>query len=128
MRDANGWRGTVTTVVAILVTTAVGSGLAGGTPLPHSHRNPVAFHDHSHHFPVGGPPALRSAATARYFGSTSPYDGPTKGIRCDKGSRPEDVQGKVPKADYDSGRAAKGYFCNARLVSHFGSSGGYRVE
>jgi hypothetical protein len=43
---------------------------------------------------------------------------------------PETVQGKAPKADYESGRAAKGYFCNARLVSFLGESesGGYRVE
>jgi hypothetical protein len=41
---------------------------------------------------------------------------------------PEEVQGKAPKADFDSGRAAKGYYCNARQIAHFGSSGGYRVE
>jgi hypothetical protein len=41
---------------------------------------------------------------------------------------PEKVQGKAPAADYKSGRAAKGYFCNAREISHFGKSGGYRVE
>jgi hypothetical protein len=41
---------------------------------------------------------------------------------------PETVQGKAPKADYESGRAAQGYFCNARLVSHSETSGGYRVE
>ena len=60
--------------------------------------------------------------------SIAPVARPTKGVPCDKGSRPEKVQGKVPKADYESGRAAKGYFCNARQVSHFGTSGGYRVE
>jgi hypothetical protein len=53
---------------------------------------------------------------------------PTKGIGCDKGSRPEKVQGKVPAADYESGRAEKGYFCNARQISNFGLYGGYRVE
>jgi hypothetical protein len=57
-----------------------------------------------------------------------PAAAPTKGIPCDKGSLPEKVQGKAPKADYDSGRAAKGYFCNARQVSQFGKFGGYRVE
>jgi hypothetical protein len=41
---------------------------------------------------------------------------------------PEKEQGRAPAADYNSGRAAKGYFCNAREVSHFGTfSGGYRV-
>ena len=62
------------------------------------------------------------------FGPTRPYAGPTKGIPCDEGSRPEKVQGKAPAEDYDSGRTAKGYFCNARLVSSFGETGGYRVE
>jgi hypothetical protein len=57
-----------------------------------------------------------------------PYAGPTRDISCDKGSMPEKVQGKAPKADYDSGRAAKGYYCNAREISHYGKSGGYRVE
>lgn len=61
-------------------------------------------------------------------GAKAPKTSPTKGIACDKRSRPEKVQGKVPAADYESGRAAKGYFCNARQVAHFGEFGGYRVE
>ncbi len=81
-------------------------------------------HDHA----VGGPPTVRSASLANYFGPAEPDAGPTKGIPCDKGSLPEDVQGKASAKDYESGRAAKGYFCNARLLSHFGTSGGYRVE
>jgi hypothetical protein len=72
--------------------------------------------------PGGLVPAGAQSATK------APYAGPTPGIGCDKGSRPEKVQGKAPKADYDSGRAAKGYFCNARQISHYGASGGYRVE
>jgi hypothetical protein len=78
--------------------------------------------------PVGGPVAQHTHSAERYLGPTAPYAGPTKDIACDEGSRPERVQGKAPKADYASGRAAKGYFCNARLISHFGRSGGYRVE
>jgi hypothetical protein len=58
----------------------------------------------------------------------APLARPTKGIACDKGSRPEKVQGKVPLAHYESGRAKKGYYCNARQVSQFGEFGGYRVE
>jgi hypothetical protein len=61
-------------------------------------------------------------------GAPAPLAAPTKGIPCDKGSRPEKVQGKVPAADYESGRAEKGYFCNAREISQFGEFGGYRVE
>ena len=41
---------------------------------------------------------------------------------------PESVQGEAPAADYKDGRAAKGYFCNAREISHYGKTGGYRVE
>jgi hypothetical protein len=61
-------------------------------------------------------------------GAPAPKAPPTQGIGCDKGSLPEKIQGKAPAADYESGRAEKGYFCNAREVSHFGKTGGYRVE
>jgi len=60
---------------------------------------------------------------------------PTPGVACRDGiDHPEAVQGRVPLADFASGRAAKGYTCNASQVSHVGSgndgtggSGGYRV-
>ncbi len=106
-------------VAAGVLAPADGNGASGVGHVHDHHRDPV----------VGGPPAHRSASLARYLGPTKPYSGPTKGIGCDEGSRPEKVQGKAPKADYKSGRAAKGYFCNARLVSNVGPlSGGYRVE
>jgi hypothetical protein len=76
---------------------------------------------------VGGPTAHHSE-WARFVSRTNPYAGPTPDIACDRGSLPESVQGKAPKADFDSGRAAKGYTCNARQVSHSGNTGGYRVE
>ena len=83
-----------------------------------------------HHDPglVGGPVADRSPSLEEYLGRTKPYAGPTKAIGCDRRSRPEKIQGKAPRSDYESGRAAKGYSCNARLVSRFGETGGYRVE
>jgi hypothetical protein len=112
---------TAAALTAVLIAIAVLSGEVGGAA-------PVAVHSHDHHTAIGGPPVQLNSTTAGHFGSTNPYAGPTKGIPCDKGSRPEKVQGKVPAADYESGRAAKGYTCNARLVSHFGESGGYRVE
>jgi hypothetical protein len=37
------------------------------------------------------------------------------------------AQGRVPTKDYDDGRARKGYRCNTALVSHFGTTGGYKV-
>ncbi|MEA2388206.1 MAG: hypothetical protein QOG41_979 [Thermoleophilaceae bacterium] len=38
------------------------------------------------------------------------------------------MQGRVPKADVDSGKAAKGYHCNITQVGHEGKSGGFKVE
>ena len=59
---------------------------------------------------------------------------PTPDLPCGPGDTPETIQGRVPLADYNSGRAALGYTCNASQVSHVGSSGrgggssgGYRV-
>ena len=90
----------------------------------HSHAGPV--HDHS--VMVGGPPVTRSASLASYLGPTRPNAAPTQQIACDEGSRPEDIQGKAPLEDFESGRAKHGYFCNARQVSNYGATGGYRVE
>jgi hypothetical protein len=54
---------------------------------------------------------------------------------CGPGSRPEtDIQGRVPRADHESGRAAEGYTCNAELVGSYakpnpqGTVGGFKVE
>ena len=53
---------------------------------------------------------------------------PVPEAACGPGSRPEGpVQGRVPKADYRSGRAARGYTCNTRMVSHIGRSGGFKT-
>ena len=47
---------------------------------------------------------------------------------CGPGSLPEtSTQGRVPKADYDSGRAALGYRCNTELVAHQGATGGFKT-
>ena len=47
---------------------------------------------------------------------------------CGPGSRPEtSIQGRVPKADYTSGRAERGYLCNTRQVAHQGASGGFKT-
>jgi hypothetical protein len=68
---------------------------------------------------------ISSAATPKH---PQPSSAATPDLPCDKGSMPEKIQGRAPLADYNSGRAAKGYFCNAREISHYGRSGGYRVE
>lgn len=47
---------------------------------------------------------------------------------CGPGSMPEtDIQGRVPRADYRSGRAAKGYTCNTRQLARRGTTGGFKV-
>jgi hypothetical protein len=52
----------------------------------------------------------------------------TPQAHCGPGSMPETGrQGRVPLADYDSGRAAKGYTCNAEQVGHIGSTGGFKT-
>ena len=47
---------------------------------------------------------------------------------CGVGSHPETgMQGRVSAADVASGRAAKGYTCNATVVSHLDSGAGFKV-
>ncbi|HUF33793.1 MAG TPA: hypothetical protein VMN58_11370 [Acidimicrobiales bacterium] len=54
---------------------------------------------------------------------------PTPRAECGPGSHPETgAQGRVPRSEVESGRAAEGYWCNAELVSHVGQTGGYKVE
>lgn len=72
--------------------------------------------------------AVGLGATA--LAGTSQADGPTAvpAAKCGPGSLKETSwQGRVPAADYISGRAAKGYRCNAVQVSHEGRSGGFKT-
>lgn len=62
-------------------------------------------------------------------------DGPTPKAVCGPGSNPETgLQGRVSRADHESGRAAEGYTCNTMMVSNFftgnpiGTVGGFKVE
>ncbi|WP_373078133.1 LVIVD repeat-containing protein [Zhongshania sp.] len=55
--------------------------------------------------------------------------------QCGAGSNPEiGMQGRVSKAEHDSGRAMEGYTCNTELVGSYivpnavGTVGGYKVE
>jgi hypothetical protein len=63
------------------------------------------------------------------FGAEDPGPAPAVPTAdCGPGSRPEtDIQVRVPKSDYESGRAAQGYTCNTEQVSHQGSSGGFKT-
>lgn len=48
---------------------------------------------------------------------------------CGPGARPEtSIQGRVPGADYRTGRVERGYLCNTAQVSHFGVTGGFKVQ
>ena len=48
--------------------------------------------------------------------------------KCGKGSLPESrVQGQVPSAEIQNGRAAKGYRCNTTEIGHFGTTAGFKV-
>ena len=127
MRGLDGWAraGSPALLVALLVGVGVSTswGVADPASAGHSHHHLAGRHDHA----VGGPPVTRGDWN-RYAGPSEPDVAPTDGVPCDEGSRPEEIQGKAPKADFESGRAADGYYCNARQVSHFGTSGGYRVE
>lgn len=52
----------------------------------------------------------------------------TPRARCGPGSLPEKgTQGRVPLADYATGRVAKGYTCNAVQVGHSGTTGGFKT-
>ena len=54
---------------------------------------------------------------------------PAPRAKCGPGSHPEpSIQGRVPKAEVDSGRADKGYSCNLTEIGHAGRTGGFRVH
>ena len=47
---------------------------------------------------------------------------------CGPGSHPEtSIQGRIPAADYTSGRYLQGYTCNTEAAAHEGSSGGFKT-
>jgi hypothetical protein len=64
-------------------------------------------------------------ASAEATGAVPPA---TPRAHCGPGSRAETGrQGRVPLADYASGRAAQGYACNAVQIGHLGSTGGFKT-
>src|SRR5579864_525481 len=78
---------------------------------------------------IPGLAAMGLLLTAPAHATGTLYSGPTPQLGCDSQSLPETgVQGRVPKAEVDSGRAAKGYTCNTALVGQQGNTGGFRVE
>jgi hypothetical protein len=69
---------------------------------------------------VAAPPATHAGPPV--------FAGPVPGARCALGDLPERTQGRVPASDVTSGRAVKGYRCNAALVAHLASTAGYKVQ
>ncbi len=70
---------------------------------------------------------LVGATVAAADGPEAPQAAPE--AVCGPGSLPEttDLQGRVPKADFTSGRAARGYTCNTEQVGRHGSTGGFKT-
>src|SRR5688572_3582466 len=71
--------------------------------------------------PASAPPLVAPAATPKAL--------------CGPGSRPETgMQGRVSRAEHESGRAAEGYTCNTEMVGSYatpnamGTVGGFKVE
>src|SRR4051812_20669687 len=72
--------------------------------------------------------ATHAGTGAPTAGAATAVPPATPRAHCGPGSLPETGrQGRVPLADYNSGRAAKGYTCNAKQVSHIGSTGGFKT-
>ena len=74
--------------------------------------------------------ALVGAGLAAALGEQGTATVPTSTpvASCVAGSMPEtSIDGRVPRADFDSGRAAEGYTCNTALVSHHGQTGGFKA-
>ncbi len=110
-----------TTVRLIAATTCLAT-LAAGTVAASAGLTPVDLADVSAYVAShGAAPADAAAGEAKVAGATPR-------ATCGPGSMPETGrQGRVSAADYASGRAAKGYTCNAVQVAKSGTTGGYKV-
>src|SRR5688572_29765101 len=89
---------------------------------------------HAHPLQKGGPesqidlsaePAMARAAQV----APEPPIVATPRAQCNDKARPEpSIQGRIPKEEVDSGRAAKGYWCNLEVIGKSGNTGGFRVH
>jgi hypothetical protein len=70
-----------------------------------------------------------AASPARAQTPAEPPANPAPPANCGPGSKPEPaIQGRVPKEEVDSGRAADGYWCNITRIGQIGETGGFRVH
>jgi hypothetical protein len=61
--------------------------------------------------------------------STSTFPAALAAPSCGPGALKEtSIDGRVPSADYSSGRYKQGYQCNTTQVAHQGATGGFKVE
>lgn len=68
-------------------------------------------------------------AAASTYGAENVFPDPVPRAVCGPGALPEtSAQGRVPQADYRSGRVTQGYQCNAVAVSKSGTTGGFKVQ
>jgi len=84
--------------------------------------------------------SLAACGDSREAGDSAEISRPTPKAVCGPGSRPElGMQGRVSRAEHESGRAAEGYTCNTQMVSNYvppgvitgtatGTIGGFKVE
>jgi hypothetical protein len=94
--------------------------LAGGALAAHAGLTPVD---------LGSVSSYLTAHGVERAGEGSVIAGATPRAKCGPGSLPETGrQGRVPTSEYKSGRADKGYTCNAVEVGHYGRSGGFQVH
>ena len=82
--------------------------------------------------PAGADGRARDAPSPPARAAQQPAEPPADAApraRCEPGARPEpSIQGRLPREEVDSGRAAAGYWCNLRLIGRSGNTGGFRVH
>ncbi|HWC13843.1 MAG TPA: hypothetical protein VG929_04540 [Actinomycetota bacterium] len=97
------------------------SAITNFTQWSHLHNDYAVPHVHG--------PNVAARQDAKMPRAVTAIEAATPRARCGPGSRPETGhQGRVPLADFKSGRADKPYTCNAELVARHGISGGFAVH
>jgi hypothetical protein len=108
--------------VRLLTASACLASLAVGTVAANAGLTPVDLTAVSSYLSTHGVTASSEVLERRIAGATPRAE-------CGPGSLPETArQGRVPLAEYESGRAAQGYTCNAEQVGHYGEVGGFQVH
>jgi hypothetical protein len=116
-------------VLVALGLLAIRSAHSGGAPRVKGFEDYAALHGVHWHPPGVQHKDVRAVSSAADLEPVTPVEAATPRAECGLGSHPEaGRQGRVPLADYESGRASKPYTCNTELVSHYGITGGFQVH